>query len=53
VASALTGAILVLVSDLAARTLAQGQELPLGTLLSLIGGPFFLYLVVQQKGEGL
>ncbi len=53
VASALTGAILVLVSDLGARTLGQGQELPLGTLLSLVGGPFFLYLVVRQKGEGL
>ena len=52
-ASALTGSVLVLLSDLAARTLGQGQELPLGTLLSLIGGPFFLYLVVQQKGEGL
>ena len=53
VASALTGAALVLASDLVARMLGQGQELPLGTLLSLIGGPFFLWLVVHQKGESL
>jgi iron complex transport system permease protein len=40
-------------ADLCARTLGQGQELPLGALLALIGGPFFLWLVVQQKGEAL
>lgn len=51
IASALIGAVLVTVSDLAARTLGQGQELPLGTLLSLIGGPFFLYLISTSKGE--
>lgn len=53
IASALIGAILVTVSDLAARTLGQGQELPLGTLLSLIGGPFFLYLISTRKGDEL
>lgn len=53
IAAALLGGTLVLLSDLAARTLGGGQELPLGTLLALIGGPFFLYLVVQQKSEGL
>ncbi len=51
IASALIGAVLVTVSDLAARTLGQGQELPLGTLLSLVGGPFFLYLISTSKGE--
>ena len=51
IASALIGAVLVTVSDLAARTLGQGQELPLGTLLSLLGGPFFLYLISTSKGE--
>ena len=51
IASALIGAVLVTVSDLAARTLSQGQELPLGTLLSLVGGPFFLYLISTSKGD--
>lgn len=49
--SALVGMVLVLLSDLAARTLVSGQELPLGTLMSLIGGPFFLWLVSREKGE--
>jgi iron complex transport system permease protein len=53
VACLLVGGILVLLSDLAARTLGQGQELPLGTLLALVGAPFFLYLVLKQKGEAL
>ena len=51
IATALIGAVLVMLSDLAARTLGQGQELPLGTLLSLVGGPFFLYLISTTKGE--
>lgn len=51
IASALIGSVLVTISDLAARTLGQGQELPLGTLLSLVGGPFFLYLISTTKGE--
>ena len=51
IASALIGAVLVMLSDLAARTLGQGQELPLGTLLSLLGGPFFLYLISTSKAE--
>ncbi|HEY9784052.1 MAG TPA: iron ABC transporter permease [Candidatus Obscuribacterales bacterium] len=51
VASALIGSLLVVISDLAARTLGQGQELPLGTLLALIGGPFFLWLVGRRRGE--
>lgn len=51
ICTALLGIGLVLVSDLAARSVAAGQELPLGTLLSLIGGPFFLYLVSKQRGE--
>jgi len=53
ICTAIVGGILVLLSDLAARTLGQGQELPLGTLLALVGGPFFLWLVSRQKGEGL
>lgn len=51
IASALIGAVLVMLSDLAARTLGQGQELPLGTLLSLLGGPFFLYLISTSNAE--
>ncbi|MBX9668154.1 MAG: iron ABC transporter permease [Candidatus Obscuribacterales bacterium] len=51
--SAVIGMILVMLSDLLARSLVEGQELPLSTLLSLIGGPFFLLLVARQKAESL
>lgn len=48
---ALTGGILVILSDLCARMLLPGQELPLGTLLSLLGGAFFLSLMSSERGE--
>jgi len=47
------GAVLVLVSDLAARTILPGTELPLGTLLALVGAPFFLWLILQHKDEAI
>ena len=50
VCSALGGASLMTFCDLLARTLAAPFELPVGTLLSLIGGPFFLYLLIRQRG---
>jgi iron complex transport system permease protein len=53
VACVLIGSSLVLLSDLVARMFGQGQELPLGTLLAIVGAPFFLWLVVKQKSEGL
>lgn len=53
IAAAMIGSTLVLISDLVARTAGGGTELPLGTLLALVGGPFFLWLVVRQKGEAL
>jgi iron complex transport system permease protein len=44
-ASALAGAIFVVVADMLARTLAAPTELPLGVLTALVGGPFFLSLL--------
>lgn len=43
--SALLGAALLSASDLAARTLAAPAELPIGVVTSLIGAPFFLWLL--------
>ena len=42
VASALIGATLVVVSDVAARTLRPPSELPLGAVTAVLGVPFFL-----------
>jgi iron complex transport system permease protein len=49
-ASALVGAIFVVVADLLARTLAAPTELPLGVLTALIGAPFFLALL-RRAGQ--
>ena len=43
--SALGGAILVLLADLAARTVMAPLELPVGALLALLGGPYFIYIL--------
>ncbi|WP_343208424.1 iron ABC transporter permease [Anaerolentibacter hominis] len=49
-AAALLGALMVVVCDLLARILFAPFELPVGILLSLLGGPFFLWLLIRQRG---
>lgn len=46
-ASALGGAIFVVLADLLARVLIAPSELPLSVLTALVGGPFFLWLLRQ------
>lgn len=48
--SALGGALLLTLCDLLARTLFAPYELPVGIVLSLFGGPFFLWLLLRQRG---
>ncbi|MDF7666843.1 iron ABC transporter permease [Orbaceae bacterium ESL0727] len=48
--SALGGAILLLVADTIARTIVAPAEMPVGLLTSLLGGPYFLWLILRQKG---
>lgn len=50
--SALFGAALMVLADTAARSLAAPIELPVGILTSLIGGPFFLWLLLRQRSRG-
>ncbi|MEE3661947.1 iron ABC transporter permease [Brenneria sp. g21c3] len=50
--AALGGACLLLIADTLARTLLSPAEMPVGLLTSLIGGPYFLWLIVQHKGRG-
>ncbi len=47
--SALGGALLLLAADIAARLIHLGPELKLGVFTSLIGTPFFFWLVVRLK----
>lgn len=44
-ASALSGALLLVLTDLLARTVAAPAEIPLGSLTALIGCPYFLWLL--------
>jgi len=46
----LGGALLLTVCDLLARTLAAPYELSVGIVLSLLGGPFFIWLLLRQRG---
>ncbi len=47
--SALIGGILLVLADLLGRTLFAPSELPVGILMSLIGGPYFLILLCRRK----
>ena len=39
----------VVLADLLGRVLVAPSELPVGILLSLVGGPYFLILLVRRK----
>jgi iron complex transport system permease protein len=47
--SAVLGALLLLVSDTAARTALAPTVLPVGIVTSFVGAPFFIYLVIRGK----
>lgn len=48
--SALMGAGFVTACDLAARLAFRPYELPVGILMSVLGGPFFLWLLYKRRG---
>lgn len=49
VASALAGALLIVIADTAARTLVSPVELPLGAITAAIGAPVFLALLLRTR----
>ncbi|NDJ79765.1 iron ABC transporter permease [Vibrio campbellii] len=49
--SALMGALLLTAADMFARVVVAPAELPVGIVTALIGAPFFIYLLFQQKGK--
>lgn len=51
-ASVLGGAVLLVLADAAARTVAAPSELPVGVVTALLGGPFFLVLLRRGLREG-
>jgi iron complex transport system permease protein len=46
--SALAGATLLVLADLGARVLVRPAELPVGIVTTLVGGPFFLWLLRRR-----
>jgi len=48
-ASALFGAAFLVVCDVGARSLLAPMELPVGILTAMIGGPFFLWLLIRRS----
>ena len=52
--SALSGALTLMWADVLARVLlASGQELPVGVVTALLGGPFFFYLLKSRRSRGM
>lgn len=49
--SCLVGALLLLLSDTAARMLLSPVEIPVGIITALFGAPFFIYLLVKKRRD--
>ncbi len=49
--ASLTGAIFLIFADSIARVILLPQELPVGIITALAGGPFFLYLLKKKRDE--
>ena len=47
--SILFGAIFCLLADTCARTLAAPAELPVGSITSIVGAPYFIFLLLTQR----
>jgi len=51
--SALGGALLLVSADWLARSVVQPAELPIGLLMALLGGPFFLLMLLKRREVGV
>ncbi|MBA8838843.1 iron complex transport system permease protein [Ochrobactrum sp. RH2CCR150] len=49
-ASALLGAVLLLLADAVSRTIVAPAELPIGIITAICGAPFFLWILLRQRG---
>ena len=47
---ALLGAIVLLVADMIARVIVAPAELPIGIITAVLGGPFFLWILLRNRG---
>jgi len=49
-ASALLGAVLLLLADMLARVVVAPAELPIGIITAALGAPFFLWMLLRNRG---
>jgi len=49
-ASLLAGATVLVLADLIARVVLRPVEIPVGIVTALLGGPFFVWLLVRERG---
>ncbi|WP_087017975.1 FecCD family ABC transporter permease [Thaumasiovibrio subtropicus] len=49
--AAILGALLLLVADMLARTIVAPLDMPVGIVTAILGSPFFIWLLIQQKGK--
>ncbi|MGC9460162.1 FecCD family ABC transporter permease, partial [Vibrio genomosp. F10] len=47
----LIGALLLLIADMIARTAVAPLDMPVGIVTALIGAPFFIWLLIKQRGR--
>jgi iron complex transport system permease protein len=51
IASALAGAILMVLADIASRMLIAPQSLPVGVVTALVGVPFFAFIIYRSRNK--
>ena len=51
IASGLLGSLILVVSDIVSRMIMRPEELPVGIIMYLIGGAFFIWLVSGNRKE--
>ncbi|QFI37383.1 iron ABC transporter permease [Moritella marina ATCC 15381] len=49
--SAILGSLILLVADMLARVIAAPAEIPVGIITAILGAPFFIFLLIKQKGR--
>ncbi|MDN3680772.1 iron ABC transporter permease [Vibrio tapetis subsp. quintayensis] len=49
--SMLIGALLLLIADMIARTAVAPLDMPVGIVTALLGAPFFMWLLIKQRGR--
>jgi len=47
--SAITGAVLLVTSDIIGRVIARPTEIDVGIITAFLGAPFFIYIVRRQR----